>query len=414
MTGHNVFRKHVILGISRKARHKNLHLLIFAIIVLFFFLQHMGYAQLLDYPNNPRNLSVEHNAPVNKLLTDVTAQYSGTPVANIPYNIIGDDASYFGLGQSQGKIWLVIKKTLPQGSYTVMVTVTWPGPGTIHSKELTINITVAGPPQSPVVVESINPQSPVAVESINPQSPVAVESINPQSPVAVESINPQSPPTPEPEPEPKPRRVRIGYECLVGWQKSDAFGQLTPKVFISAIEVEVNRNQPFGLYKPIAIEIYADPTERRRNLEGWKLTVAVPYNLGRDYHLTADNSVFNADGIARIVSPDANPFPMTDLRYIGQILPGFDYRLFSEKTQRVDIALSCYKGTNARFTDLQQMEQPRVIRNIDLTSLEWENLLFFRSQWRVPVSEAPAAPSVPLVHLVTSWAALKVDKKSQR
>ena len=209
---------------------------------------------------------------------------------------------------------------------------------------------------------------------------------------------------------PSRRRVIIS-QCPVGWQRDNGFAQPTPRVFIRAVEVEIDRNDPSGLYKPVAIEIYADPTEGLSDLAGWKLTVSVPYNShGRDYPLTAENAVFNADGIARIESPDTEPFPMTNLTYIGQVLPGFDYRLFSEKNTRVDFAISCYKGTNATFKQLEAMEKPRVVRGGDPTSFEWDDIVALLSKWRVPVAEtAPAAPSLSSTQqrLTTMWASLK-------
>ena len=218
-------------------------------------------------------------------------------------------------------------------------------------------------------------------------------------------------PSSAPEPEPPSRRRVIIYQCPVGWQRDNGFAQPTPRVFIRAVEVEIDRSGRSGIYKPVAIEIYADPTEGLSDLAGWKLTVSVPYNShGRDYPLTAENAVFNADGIARIESPDTEPFPMTNLTYIGQVLPGFDYRLFSEKNTRVDFALSCYRGTNATLKQLEALEKPRVVRGGDPTSFEWDDIVALLSKWRVPVAEtAPAAPSLSSTQqrLTTMWASLK-------
>ena len=208
----------------------------------------------------------------------------------------------------------------------------------------------------------------------------------------------------------EPSIRRVIYRCPVGWQKQNAPGQPTPKVFIRSVEVDVDTNRPSGIYKPVALEIYADPTEGLSDLAGWKLRVAVPYNHGREYRLTAENAVFNAEGIARIESPDTEPFPMTNLTYIGQVLPGFDYRLFSEKNTPVDFAISCYRGTNATLKQLEAMEKPRVVRGGDPTSFEWDDIVALLSKWRVPVAEtAPAAPSLSSTQqrLTTMWGALK-------
>lgn len=218
-------------------------------------------------------------------------------------------------------------------------------------------------------------------------------------------------PTSAPEATPAaetPPRI-IVYQCPVGWQRG-SLGQSTPKAYIQAVEVNIDRNRRAGLYKPVAVEIYVDPSEGLTDLAGWKLRVAVPYNHGRDYPLTAENAVVNEDGIVRVESPEADPFLMTDVRYIGRVLPGFDYRLFSEKNTRVDLALSCYKNTNATLKALEAMESPRVVRSVDLTGQKWDDILFFRSKWKVPVEDgAPAAPSLsnPQRRLATMWGSLK-------
>ena len=207
------------------------------------------------------------------------------------------------------------------------------------------------------------------------------------------------------------RRRRVVYRCPVGWQRTNTHRQPTPKVFIQTVEVEIDHKDPSGLYTPTALEIYVDPTEKRKDLAGWKLSLAVPYNHGREYLLTAENAVVNADGIVRIESPEAAPFPMTNLYWIGQTLPGFDYRLFTEENVPVDYAISCYIGDpNARLSDLESLETPRVVRSVDAPNLEWNNTLFLLSKWRVPVVEtAPAAPrlSNPEQRLTTMWGALK-------
>ena len=201
------------------------------------------------------------------------------------------------------------------------------------------------------------------------------------------------------------RRRRLGTPCPVGWQKQTPFGTPTKHVFIRTIEVEVDINNPSRIYKPVAIEIYADPAENLTDLHGWKLTLAIPYNHSTDYLLTTENSTFNTDGIARIESPPDTPFPMTDADFGGQVLPGFDYRLFDENNARVDFGIACYKesGLTAR---LQSMESPRVERRIVIARLDW-NDDYYRSEWRVGTPTAPAAPAAVRRVLTTSWAVLK-------
>ena len=202
------------------------------------------------------------------------------------------------------------------------------------------------------------------------------------------------------------RRRRLGQPCPVGWRRQDSFGTATRRVIIRAVEVEIDRNSRSGIYKPVAIEIYADPTEKLNDLHGWKLTLAIPYNHPRDYLLTTENATFNRNGITRIESPLDTPFPMTDADFSGQILPGFDYRLFDENNAPVDSGVACYKesGLVAR---LQTMASPRVERYIVIERLDWKND-YYRSEWRVGTpTEAPAAPAAVRQVLTTSWAMLK-------
>lgn len=201
------------------------------------------------------------------------------------------------------------------------------------------------------------------------------------------------------------RRRRLGQPCPVGWKRQDSFGTATKRVFIRAIEVEIAPQNRSGIYKPVAIEIYADPTEKLSDLHGWKLTLAIPYNHPKDYLLTTENATFNRDGIARIESPPDTPFPMTDADFSGQVLPGFDYRLFDENNTPVDFGIACYKesGLVAR---LRAMVSPRVERNIVIAHLDWEED-YYRSEWRVGTPTAPAAPAAVRRTLTTSWATLK-------
>ena len=201
------------------------------------------------------------------------------------------------------------------------------------------------------------------------------------------------------------RSSRLGPPCPVGWKRQDSFGRATRRVILRAVEVEIDRQNRSGIYKPVAIEIYADPTEQLTDLDGWKLTVAVPYNHPRDYLLTAENATFNEHGIARIESPAATPFPMADVGFSGQRLPGFDYRLFDENNTPVDFAIACYKGSGFA-AQLWAMESPRVERNIVIAYLDWEPD-YYQSEWRVGAPTAPAAPTAVRRTLTTSWAALK-------
>ena len=152
------------------------------------------------------------------------------------------------------------------------------------------------------------------------------------------------------------------------------------------------------------------------------------YNHGSPgYPLTAENSTFNENGIARIESPAENPFPMTDIRCGGQRLPGFDYRLFDENNVAVDFGISCYRHTGLQ-EPLHAMEVPRLERDImppaasdeDLetvgwrTRLDWEND-YYLSVYLVPKvapAETANAPTVVRKPLTTSWAVLKKTLKS--
>lgn len=201
------------------------------------------------------------------------------------------------------------------------------------------------------------------------------------------------------------RRRRLGQVCPIGWKRQDSFGAATRRVIIRAVEVEIDRNNPSNIYKPVAIEIYADPTEKLSDLHGWKFTLAIPYNYPRDYLLTTENSAFNKDGIARIESLPDTPFPMTDADFSGQILPGFDYRLFDETNTPVDFGISCYKESGL-VAQLQSMESPRVERYIVIERLDWRND-YYPSEWRVGTPTAPAAPAAVRQVLTTSWAMLK-------
>ena len=213
------------------------------------------------------------------------------------------------------------------------------------------------------------------------------------------------------------KKRTVVIRCPVGWQRQNGFGTPTPRVLISAVEVEIDSQNRHGIYTSVAIEIYADPSQKRQDLDGWKLKLAIPYNSGTDYSLTSENSNFDESGILRIESSEVpTGLPMADAVFSGRVLPGFDYRLFDEKHNRVDFAISCYLGTSekgygllADRHSLQAMTVPRLERNIVLESFAWD-ADYYRSEWRTPET-LPAAPSNPYKRLTTMWADLKKQKQ---
>lgn len=219
------------------------------------------------------------------------------------------------------------------------------------------------------------------------------------------------------------RRQPIKTNCPVGWQQQDPFGASTERALIYCLWLEVNENAHSGIYKARAIEIYTNPNDNLKNLDGWTLKLAVPHNNHyRDYLLTAENSIIRKDGIARIESPEEAPFPMTDVYFAGRGFPGFDYRLFNAEGRRVDFAASCYR--KAAFSrNLRLMDDPCIVREITprvekgaavetevtIDRLDWTGDYYF-SQWRVPEA-VPSAPTALKKPLVSTWAALKGGKK---
>ena len=169
-----------------------------------------------------------------------------------------------------------------------------------------------------------------------------------------------------------------------------------------------------SIYKPDYVAIYVHPDEGLETLQGWKLQVAVPYNLHRDYLLTAENSVVVEStiegvegGFAFIESPEENPFPMVGMGFTGATVPGFDYRLYDDRGRKIDFGIACYKQGGI-FQALRDMEDPIVLRKVLLESLDWDAVPYIRSEWTVPVPvNAPGAPSLQGVNLVGKWAALK-------
>ncbi|MCY3550393.1 MAG: hypothetical protein OXH39_08015, partial [Candidatus Poribacteria bacterium] len=55
---------------------------------------------------------------------------------------------------------------------------------------------------------------------------------------------------------------------------------------------------------------------------------------------------------------------------------------------------------------LKEMEDPRVLRNVLLETLDWDAATYIRSEWTVP-APAPAAPSLIKKTVVGTWADLK-------
>ena len=203
---------------------------------------------------------------------------------------------------------------------------------------------------------------------------------------------------------------RIIQECPVGWQRSDRFGGPTQRVLLYEVKLQMDLQNRISIYKPDWVAIYVHPDEGLGNLEGWKLHVAVPYNHHREYLLTTENSVvvdagFVEGGFAFIENPEEDPFPMVGMGFTGATVPGFDYRLYDDSGRKVDFGIACYKRGGI-FQALKDMEDPRVLRNVLLESLDWDAAIYIRSEWTVP-TPAPAAPSLVKKTVVGTWANLK-------
>ena len=205
---------------------------------------------------------------------------------------------------------------------------------------------------------------------------------------------------------------RIIHECPVGWVRSDGFAQPTQRVLLYEVKLDMDLHNRISIYKPDWVAIYVHPDEALENLDGWKLQVAVPYNHHRDYLLTAENSVVvdaNIEGVeggfAFIENPEEDPFPMVGMGFTGALVPGFDYRLYDDTGRKVDFGIACYKQGGI-FQTLKDMEDPRVLRNVLLESLDWDAATYIRSEWTVP-APAPAAPSLVKKTIVGTWANLK-------
>ena len=242
----------------------------------------------------------------------------------------------------------------------------------------------------------------------------------PQTDTPAEETTNQSSPV-ETDPEIPPKR-RIIYQCPVGWVISDGFGGKTRRALLYEIKLDMDIHNPISIYKPDWVAIYVHPDEALETLDGWKLQVAIPYNHHREYLLTAENSVvvdagFVEGGFAFIANPkpEEDPFPLTGrgffpmvgMGFTGALVPGFDYRLYDETGRKVDFGIACYKRGDI-FQALKNMEDPRVLRNVLLETLDWDSAIYIRSEWTVPVPvNVPGAPSLQGVNLVGKWADLK-------
>ena len=221
------------------------------------------------------------------------------------------------------------------------------------------------------------------------------------------TINASEPP-PEPPIAPQPKIIN----CPVGWQRTDSFARKTQRVLIHQVNLDMDLHNRVSIYKPNSVAIYVHPDEEIENLDGWTLKVAVPYNLHRDYLLTAENAVVVDSqiegvegGFAFIENPEENPFPMVGMGFTGATVPGFDYRLYDDTGRKVDFGIACYEQGGI-FQALKDMEDPRVLRNVLLASLDWDAATYIRSEWTVP-APAPAAPSLVKKTVVGTWADLK-------
>ena len=208
-----------------------------------------------------------------------------------------------------------------------------------------------------------------------------------------------------------PEKPPSEYQCPVGWQRTDAFARKTRRVIIYEVNLDMDLQNRVSIYKPTTVAIYVHPDEALETLDGWKLQVAIPYNHHRNYLLTAENSVVVDSeiegvegGFAFIKNPEADPFPMVGMGFTGATVPGFDYRLYDDRGQRVDFGIACYKRGDI-FQVLRNMEEPRVFRKVDLETLDWD-VPYIRSEWTVPIP-VPAAPSLIKKTIVGTWGDLK-------
>ena len=185
--------------------------------------------------------------------------------------------------------------------------------------------------------------------------------------------------------------------------------------------MDVDRTHRVSIYQLKSLAIYVHPEEGLETLDGWTLKVGTLYNnFGKEFKLTAENSVIDEQDFAHIQNPEETPIPMGTLGFIGQSLPSFDYRLYDAQGVRVDFGISCYKEGGLTYR-LWNTKDPRVIRVLPLfeneeglkgmmRNLNWDSL-FFRSKWTAAIMpdlpDAPAAPSQVKKNVVGTWADLK-------
>ncbi|MCY3550396.1 MAG: fibronectin type III domain-containing protein [Candidatus Poribacteria bacterium] len=327
----------------------------------------------------------------------VTLSWTAPSVSTITgYQYKRDSASWVSAGTSSPYI---VTGLVNGDSYTFKVRAIGAGGNGMESGSATGTPTALPPPPPPPPPSGPNP----------PPGP------NPPGDLPVQSSPGQNPPVNLPvdtSPQTPPKRKIIIQECPVGYQRTDRFGRPTQRVLLYEVKLQMDLQNLVSIYKPDWVAIYVHPDEALENLEGWKLQVAVPYNHHRDYLLTAENSVVvdaNIEGVeggfAFIESPEEDPFPMVGMGFTGATVPGFDYRLYDDTGRKIDFGIACYKQGGI-FQALKEMEDPRVLRNVLLESLDWDAATYIRSEWTVP-TPAPAAPSLVKKTVVGTWANLK-------
>ncbi len=216
------------------------------------------------------------------------------------------------------------------------------------------------------------------------------------------------------------RQRRVILECPLGWTRGSVFGN-TKKALIYELKVDADTTNRTSIYQLKSIAIYVHPDETLETLDGWTLKIGTLYNqFGKEFKLTAENSVIDEYDFAHIENPEGTPIPMGMLGYIGQSLPSFDYRLYDATGVRVDFGISCYKGGGLTWR-LWNTKDPRLLRvlplgtseeslSVQMQNLNW-NTPFFRSEWTAAVMPdlpaAPAAPSQMKGNIVGTWGDLK-------
>ncbi len=223
---------------------------------------------------------------------------------------------------------------------------------------------------------------------------------------------------------PKRRILLRPRECPLGWTRGSVFGN-TKKALIYELTVKAEPTNTTSIYQLKSLAIYVHPDENLETLDGWTLKVGTLYNqFGKEFKLTAENSVIDEHDFAHIENPEETPIPMGTLGYIGQSLPSFDYRLYDAAGVRVDFGISCYKGGGLTWR-LWNTADPRLLRvlpvtkgeealSVQMQNLNWDNTPFFRSEWTAAIMpdlpDASFAPSKPKVNVVGTWADLKKQK----